>query len=169
MINATFFAALLVWGLSGPAKVTSAYQKITSSVDDLRGHDGTVTLATSEQGHRIEILNRYINELNKNQGLGFLVARKRITFTLVMGLLIQTVSAMLVVSSTLMSIATVEGEEEQEIVKEDQAIEVTNRGLMDCLQVLLGQQADGEVDQQVLADCVQAQSAGLPEPKGSGR
>ena len=171
-VAATICAGQLVWILSGPAKITSACQKIASAVNDLRinaGDDGTVTLATSEQGHRIEILNRYINELNKNQGLGFLVARKRITFTLVMGLLIQTVSAMLVVSSTLMSIATVEGEEEQEIVKEDQAIEVTNRGLMDCLQVLLGQQADGEVDQQVLADCVQAQSAGLPEPKGSGR
>ena len=97
-----------------------------------------------------------------------------------MGLLIQTVSAMLVVSSTLMSIATVEGEEEQEIATEDQAIEVTNqalvealeatnRGLMDCLQVLMGQQGTGEVDQQVLVACLQAQGVGLPEPKGSGR
>ena len=145
MINATFFAALLVWGLSGPAKVTSAYQKNTSSVDDLRGHDGTVTLATSEQGHRIEILNRYINELNKNQGLGFLILRKRITSTLVMGLLTQTVSAaMLVVSSTLMSIATVEGEEEQDIGGGKQELAV-------CLQML------------------QQGRLGLPVAKDSGR
>ena len=76
------------------------------------GDDGTVTLATSEQGHRIEIFNRYINELNKNQGLGFLVLQKRITFMQVMGLLIQTVSAMPVVI-TLMKLATMEGEGEQ--------------------------------------------------------
>ena len=110
---ATIMAANLTWGLSGPAKVTSACQRIASAVNDLRlnagGADGTVTLATSEQLHRIEGLERYINALNKNQGLGFLVLRKRITFTLVMGLLIQTVSAMPVVI-TLMSIATGEHE-----------------------------------------------------------
>jgi hypothetical protein len=67
--------------------------------------DGTVTLATSEQLHRIEGLKRYINEQNRDQGLGFLLLRKRITFTFVLGLLIQTVGAMPVVI-TLMSIAT---------------------------------------------------------------
>ena len=58
----TFCAGLAVWGLSGPAKVTSASQKIASAVNDLRlsaSTDGTVTLATSEQGHRIEILTWY--------------------------------------------------------------------------------------------------------------
>jgi hypothetical protein len=106
---ATSMAAQLVWALSGPAKVTSACQRIASAVNDLRvnadGADGAVTLAAAEQGHQIEVLNRYINELNKNQGLGFLVLRKRITFTLVMGLLIQTVGAMPVIIA-LMSIAT---------------------------------------------------------------
>jgi hypothetical protein len=130
---ATSMAAQLVWALSGPAKITSACQRVASAVNDLRvnagGADGAVTLATAEQGHQIEVLNRYINELNKNQGLGFLVLRKRITFTLVMGLLIQTVSAMIVVSSTLMSIATVEVVEEEDL-KEDK------QELVDCLQVL---------------------------------
>ena len=70
---------------------------------------------------------RYINELNKDQGLGFLVLRKRITFTLVMGLMIQTVSVMVVISTTLMSIATVESEEKQ-------TLEVDAQELMDCLQ-----------------------------------
>ena len=112
-VNATSFAAQLVWGLAGPARVTSACQKVASAANDLRvkaGADGTVTLATAEQLHRIEGLSRYINELNKNQGLGFLVLRKRITFTLVMGLLIQTVSAMLVINTALMSIVTVDGD-----------------------------------------------------------
>ena len=169
-------AGLLVWQLSRPAQVTSACQRIASAVNDLRvdadGADGAVTLATSEQLHRIEGLNRYINELNKNQGLGFLVLRKRITFTLVMGLLIQTVSAMLVINTTLMSIATVEGEDKAiEVTNQDlmgslHNLTVTNRGLMDCLQVVTGQQVSGEVDPQVLADCLHAQGLGLPEPKG---
>ena len=110
----TTCAAQLVWVLSGPARITSACQKISSALNDLRVNateaDGAVTLATTEQGHQIEVLNRYINELNKNQGLGFLVLRKRITSTLVMGLLIQTVSAMPVVI-TLMTIATVDGDD----------------------------------------------------------
>ena len=46
---------------------------------------------------------------------------------------------------------------------------LANQGLMDCLQVLMGQQASGEVDQQALADCAQAQGASLPGAKGSGR
>ena len=70
---ATFFSVQLVWTLSGPAKITSACQRVASAVNDLRvnagGADGAVTLATAEQGHQIEVLNRYINELNKNQGL----------------------------------------------------------------------------------------------------
>ena len=52
--------------------------------------------------------------------------RKRITFTLVTGLLIQTVSGMIVVSSTLVSIATVEGEKER-------ALAVTNQDRMGYL------------------------------------
>ena len=104
-----------------------------------------MTLATSEQGHRIEVLERYTSKLNKAQGLGFLVLRKRITSTLVMGLLTQTVSAaMLVVSSTLMSIATVEGEEEQDIGGGKQELAV-------CLQML------------------QQGRLGLPVAKDSGR
>ena len=57
--------------------------KIASAVNDLRVNateaDGAVTLATAEQLHQIEGLNRYINELNKNQGLGFLLDLNLIT------------------------------------------------------------------------------------------
>jgi hypothetical protein len=56
--------------------------------------------------------SRYINELNRDQGLGFLLLRKKITFTLVVGLLIQTVSAMIVVNTTLMSLLKVGDDEE---------------------------------------------------------
>ena len=60
--------------------------------------------------------------MNKDQGLGFLVLRKRITFTLVTGLLIQTVSGMVVISTTLMSIATGKTDVTNEDLQDDQII-----------------------------------------------
>ena len=49
--------------------------------------------------------------------------RKRITYTLVMGMLIQTVSAMVVINTTLMSIVHAERDEEAAIVDEETVIE----------------------------------------------
>ena len=89
--------------------------KVASAVNDLRVNavdDQPAKLATLEQGQRIEILKRYISELNRDQGLGVLILKKRITFTLVMGMLIQTVSAMVVINTTLMSIVHAEKDEE---------------------------------------------------------
>jgi hypothetical protein len=40
------------------------------------------------------------------------VLRKRITFTLVLALMIQTVSGLIVINTTMISFAAVEGEEE---------------------------------------------------------
>jgi hypothetical protein len=129
-LMATTMAVQLVWSLSGPAKVTSACQKIAAAINALRLNvdaDGTVLLATSEQLHRIEGLKRYINELNKDQGLGFLVLRKRITFTLVVGMLIQTLSSMPVVIA-LMSIATGQHEVSHQDLME--SLESMNRTLV---------------------------------------
>ena len=100
-------SGLAVYALFAPARVTSACQRVADAVNDLRvvAKEGEpAQLATPEQLQRIEGLKRYINELNRDQGLGVLFLRKRITYTLVMGLLIQTVSAMIVVNTTLMSI-----------------------------------------------------------------
>lgn len=50
--------------------MTSASQKIGDAVNGLRMTplaDGSVILATPEQGNRIEILKRYMNELNRDQ------------------------------------------------------------------------------------------------------
>jgi hypothetical protein len=82
----TSFAALLAYSLLAPARVTSACQKVADAVNELRvtvKADGTAELATADELHRIEGLKRYINELNRDQGLGFVLLRKRITFTFV--------------------------------------------------------------------------------------
>ena len=52
-----------------------------------------------------------------------LFLRKRITYTLVMGLLIQTVSAMIVVNTTLMSILHAKDDEVEAIGNEEVVIE----------------------------------------------
>ena len=82
----TIVAGIGVYGLMAPAKVTSACQRVADAVNDLRvtvKADGTAELATAEELHRIEGLKRYINELNRDQGLGFVLLRKKITFTFV--------------------------------------------------------------------------------------
>ena len=115
-----------VYALFAPARVTSACQRVADAVNDLRvvAKQGELAkLATPEQLHRIEGLKRYINELNRDQGLGILFLRKRITYTLVMGMLIQTVSAMVVINTTLMSILHAEKGEEAAIVDEETVIE----------------------------------------------
>ena len=82
-----------------------------------------------------------------------MLLRKRITFTLVMGLLIQAVSAMLVINTTLLSIVTVN----EDVDEEEQGIEVANQVLLDYLpQDLMG-------SVQNLTSIVQA--LGLAEPK----
>jgi hypothetical protein len=86
VVMSTIWAGMGVYILMAPAKVTSACQRVADAVNDLRvtaKADGTAELATADELHRIEGLKRYINELNKDQGLGFLLLRKKITFTFV--------------------------------------------------------------------------------------
>ena len=119
-------SGLAVYALFAPARVTSACQRVADAVNDLRvvaKEGGPAQLATPEQLHRIEGLKRYTNELNRDQGLGVLFLRKRITYTLVMGLLIQTVSAMIVINTTLMSILHAKDDEVEAIGNEEVVIE----------------------------------------------
>ena len=127
-VLAVVASGLTIYTLFAPARVTSACQRVAEAVNDLRvtAKDGEpAKLATPEQLHRIEGLKRYINELNRDQGLGILFLRKRITYTLVMGMLIQTVSAMVVINTTLMSILHAENDEEA-------AIALMNRSKAGC-------------------------------------
>ena len=78
--------------------------------------------------HRPSVLpppgaDRARGQLNRDQGLGVLFLRKRITYTLVMGLLIQTVSAMIVVNTTLMSTLHAKDDEVEAIGNEEVVIE----------------------------------------------
>ena len=101
-------------------------------MNDLRVNavdDQPAKLATLEQGQRIEILKRYISELNRDQGLGVLILKKRITFTLVMGMLIQTVSAMVVINTTLQSVLHDTEEEIAAVTAEESVIDAAEAAL----------------------------------------
>ena len=125
-------SGLAVYALFAPARVTSACQRVADAVNDLRvvAKEGEpAQLATPEQLHRIEGLKRYINELNRDQGLGILFLRKRITYTLVMGMLIQTVSAMVVINTTLQSVLHDTEEEIAAVTAEESVIEAAEAAL----------------------------------------
>ena len=140
--------------LSTPARVTSACQQVASAVNDLRltAHsDGDVTLAEPEQLHRIEGLKRYSNELNRDQGLGFILLRKRVTFTLVIGLMIQTGSATIVLNGFLLSLT--KGEEAHAVTDEEaieHVLEILNRSCS------VGHRMLGGVEQCGIDQCVES-------------
>ena len=132
-VLAVVFSGVTIYTLFAPARVTSACQRVAEAVNDLRitaKHGEPAKLATPEQLQRIEGLKRYINELNRDQGLGIVFLRKRITYTLVMGMLIQTVSAMVVINTTLMSIVHAEKGEEGAV--EQALIALMNRSKAGC-------------------------------------
>ena len=75
-----------LYPLFAAANVTGACEEMASAINELRGAkgpDGRVVLTSPENLTRIDGLRRYLRELNRHQGLGFSVRRKRITSTLV--------------------------------------------------------------------------------------
>jgi hypothetical protein len=75
-----------LYPLFAAASVTGACEEMASAINELRGAkgpDGRVVLTSPENLTRIDGLRRYLRELNRHQGLGFSVRRKRITSTFV--------------------------------------------------------------------------------------
>jgi hypothetical protein len=73
-----------LYPLFAAANVTGACEEMASAINELRGAkgpDGRVVLTSPENLTRIDGLRRYLRELNRHQGLGFSVRRKRITST----------------------------------------------------------------------------------------
>ena len=74
--------------LMAPAKVTTACQELGEAINDLTATEGPggaddVKMASQEQLLRIERLHGYVKGLNRGQGMGFTLKRKRITYTYV--------------------------------------------------------------------------------------
>ena len=71
-----------------------------------------------------------VGDMNRDQGLGVLILKKRITtFTLVMGMLIQTVSAMVVINTTLQTVLHDTEEEIAAVTAEESVIEAAEAAL----------------------------------------
>ena len=74
--------------LMAPAKVTTACQELGEAINDLTATEGPggeddVKMASQEELLRIERLHGYVKGLNRGQGMGFTLKRKRITYTYV--------------------------------------------------------------------------------------
>ena len=75
-----------LYPLFAAATVTGACEEMASAINELRGAkgpDGRVVLTSPDNLTRIDGLRRYLRELNRHQGLGFSLRRKRITSTFV--------------------------------------------------------------------------------------
>jgi hypothetical protein len=73
-----------LYPLFAAATVTGACEEMASAINELRGAkgpDGRVVLTSPDNLTRIDGLRRYLRELNRHQGLGFSLRRKRITST----------------------------------------------------------------------------------------
>ena len=86
------FSLALLYGalasLIAPAKVTTACQELGEAINDLTATEGPggaddVKMASQEELLRIERLHGYVKGLNRGQGMGFTLKRKRITYTYV--------------------------------------------------------------------------------------
>ena len=98
----------MIMSLKPAAKVTNECQLLASAVNDLRfcehaEHGRGVTLARPEHLIRIEGLERGIQGKNQGQGLGAIVLDHRITNTLVLGMLVQAMSAMVFINGAIVN------------------------------------------------------------------
>ena len=83
-----FYLFPALWRLMAPAKVTTACQELGEAINDLTATEGPggaddVKMASQEELLRIERLHGYVKGLNRGQGMGFTLRRKRITYTYV--------------------------------------------------------------------------------------
>ena len=101
--------------LSIPARVTSACDALGDAINELtetpEASEATLHMPTKEQQHAIEHLYGYVRKLNRGKGMGFMVARKRITASFVMSMMAKAVSVMVFFFPFIIRLTRVETEE----------------------------------------------------------
>ena len=69
-------------------------------------------MPTNDEIFRIEHLRNYVADLNRGRGMGFVVSRKRISFSFVLSVTIKVASTMGVVFPIMLSLTRVELQED---------------------------------------------------------
>lgn len=101
--------------LAVPARVTAACDRLGDAINELtetqEASEAMLHMPTKKQQHSIEHLYGYVRKLNRGKGMGFMVARKRITHSFVMSMMAKAVSVMLFFFPFIIRLTRVEGDE----------------------------------------------------------
>ena len=107
---------LTIWGWMQMAKVTSACEELGEAINDQRiGRTSSDTQAhvdiimpTNDEILRIEHVHSYLRNLNRGRGMGFVIGRKRISYSFVLSMAIKAASAMVFLFPIMLSFTQVE-------------------------------------------------------------
>jgi hypothetical protein len=98
-----------------PAKVTSACDALGDAINELaeakEAGEATVRIPTKAQQLNAEYMLRYVRGLNRGHGMGFVIQRKRISYSFVLTMTARVLSAMVFLFPVMLSLTRVEGEE----------------------------------------------------------
>ena len=105
-----------IWSLTRLAKITSECQALADAINRLRRVEGPggandISMASTDELMKIEALVSYVKGMNRGQGMGFAIKRKRITFTLVLDIAVTVASVMAVAFPMMLGVIEVEGED----------------------------------------------------------
>jgi hypothetical protein len=116
-VGLTFCNVLVgIWSLTRLAKITSECQALADAINRLRRVEGPggandISMASTDELMKIEALVSYVKGMNRGQGMGFAIKRKRITFTLVLDIAVTVASVMAVAFPMMLGVIEVEGED----------------------------------------------------------
>jgi hypothetical protein len=110
---------LAIWGLMQPAKITSACDALGDAINELPATkvkgEATLRVPTREQDQRTESVLRYVRGLNRGRGMGFVIQRKRISYSFVLTMAIKAASAMVLLFPVMLSLTRVEADEDEKL------------------------------------------------------
>jgi hypothetical protein len=104
--------------LVNPTKITSACDALGDTINELaeakEPGETKPRVPTKEQQQAMEYLLRYVRGLNRGRGMGFVIQRKRISYSFVLTMSVRAASAMLFIFPLMLSLTKVEEEEAEE-------------------------------------------------------
>ena len=107
---------LTIWVLAQPAKITSACEALADAINDLtltkEQGETTLRMPTREQEQHIEHLRGFVRGLNRGRGMGFMIQRKRISYSFVMTMTVRALSAMVFIFPIMLKEGNLEADDD---------------------------------------------------------
>ena len=128
-VGLTFCNVLVgIWSLTRLAKITSECQALADAINRVEGPGGAndISMASTDELMKIEALVSYVKGMNRGQGMGFAIKRKRVTFTLVLDIAVTVASVMAVAFPMMLGVI------EEDALLEGQLLNSTAAGCCAC-------------------------------------